>query len=127
MYEAIWVGVGGFIGAILRYVISGYIQNLSQSVSFPYGTLAVNVIGCVFIGTLSHLAEIKMGITTEMRLLLMIGLLGSFTTFSTFGNETVNLLQDHGIFAALINLGAHIFLGLLGVFLGRVLGILLWR
>ncbi|OCC15731.1 CrcB protein [Dissulfuribacter thermophilus] len=127
MYEAIWVGAGGFIGAILRYVISGYIQNLSQSVSFPYGTLAVNVIGCVFIGTLSHLAEIKMGMTTEMRLLLMIGLLGSFTTFSTFGNETVNLLQDQGIFAALINLGAHIFLGLLGVFLGRFLGILLWR
>ena len=92
------VGVGGFLGAVLRYWISGYVQNLTQSVAFPYGTLAVNISGCFLIGIFAHLVESQAGMTAEMRLLLMVGLLGSFSTYSTFSSETMNLLQDKGYF-----------------------------
>lgn len=127
MSKIILVGVGGFIGAALRYLISGYVQNLTQSVAFPHGTLAVNITGCFIIGMFSHLVESQVSITAEMRLLLMVGLLGSFTTYSTFSNETMNLLQDKRLFLALINIGTHIILGLSAVLLGRFTIITIWR
>jgi camphor resistance protein CrcB len=57
MYRLILIGAGGFIGSVLRYLVSGYVQELSNSVDFPYGTLAVNLIGCLLIGFLTQLAE----------------------------------------------------------------------
>ena len=119
MLNIILAGVGGFIGAVLRYLISGYVQNLTHSVAFPHGTLVVNVSGCFLIGILSHLFESYAGFTSEIRFLLMVGLLGSFTTYSTFGNETINLLQDQRFFLALMNIGTHIILGLSAVLIGR--------
>ena len=127
MHKMILVGLGGFIGAVLRYLISGCIQNLTQSVAFPYGTLAVNITGCFLIGILSHLVESQAGITVEMRLLLIIGLLGSFTTYSTFSNETMNLLQDQRLLLALLNIATHTILGLSAVLLGRFTIITIWR
>ncbi len=127
MNKIILVGVGGFIGATLRYLISGYVQNLTQSIAFPHGTLAVNITGCFLIGVLSQLVESQAGMTAEMRLLLMVGLLGSFTTYSTFSNETMNLLQDQRLFHALVNIVTHIILGLLAVLLGRFTVITIWR
>jgi CrcB protein len=127
MHKMILVGLGGFIGAVLRYLISGCIQNLTQSVAFPYGTLAVNITGCFLIGILSHLVESQAGITVEMRLLLIIGLLGSFTTYSTFSNETMNLLQDQRLLLALLNIATHTILGLSAVLLGRFTIINIWR
>ena len=127
MHKIILVGAGGFIGAALRYLISGYVQNLTQSVAFPHGTLAVNITGCFMIGIISHLIESQAGMTAEMRLLLMVGLLGSFTTYSTFSYETMNLLQDQRFFLVLINIGTHIILGLLAVLLGRFTIITIWR
>ncbi len=126
MYKAICIGVGGFIGAVLRYLISGYIQNLSNSISFPYGTLGVNILGCLMIGLFSHIIE-RIGIGIEFRLLIIIGLLGSFTTYSTFANETMNLLENKRILIALININAHILLGLSAVFIGQMIASLLWR
>ncbi len=127
MIKFILVGLGGFFGAILRYLASGFVQNISKSISFPYGTLAVNILGCFLIGVLSRLGEVKIGMSAEMRLFLMIGFLGSFTTFSTFANETLNLLQDTRFSLALINLGFHIFGGLIGVLFGQFLATLIWR
>jgi len=127
MHKIILIGTGGFMGAILRYLVSGYVQNLSESVSIPYGTFAVNIIGCFLFGMLSHLTELQIAMTLEMRLLLMVGFLGSFTTYSTFSNETMILLQDQRIFLAMINIGAHIFAGLTAVFLGRLIINLIWR
>lgn len=127
MNKILLVGLGGFIGAALRYLMSGYVQNLTQSVSFPHGTLAVNITGCFLIGILSHLVESQAGMTTEMRLLLMVGVLGAFTTYSTFGNETMNLLQEQRWFLALANIGTHIILGLAAVLLGRLTIIKIWR
>ncbi len=127
MNKIILVGVGGFIGAALRYLIGGYVQNLTQSIAFPYGTLVVNITGCFLIGILSQLVEFHAGLTAEMRILLMVGLLGSFTTYSTFSNETINLLQDQRIFLALTNIGTHIILGLSAVLIGRFTIITIWR
>ena len=127
MNKIILVGVGGFIGAALRYLIGGYVQNLTQSIAFPYGTLVVNITGCFLIGILSQLVEFHAGLTAEMRILLMVGLLGSFTTYSTFSNETINLLQDQRIFLALTNIGTHIILELSAVLIGRFTIITIWR
>lgn len=127
MGKALLVGLGGFAGSILRYWLSGYIQQLTQSATFPFGTLTVNLLGCLVIGFLSELAEMRSAFSAESRALLFIGLLGGFTTFSTFSNETTNLLRDGQNLPAGLNIGAHIVLGLAAVWLGRSLAYWIWR
>ena len=127
MRNLIIVGAGGFCGAILRYLISGGVQRWSQSVNFPYGTLAVNLIGCLVIGMLTRLDEVRSILSPEMRFLIMIGLLGAFTTYSTFSNEAMNLINDRRIHLALLYVGAHVVLGLGAVLLGRISTYLIWR
>ena len=126
MVKLLIIGLGGFVGAILRYSLSGVIQSASRSVSFPYGTLGVNVIGCFFIGLLSFLVESRGLFTPETRLFLAIGLLGSLTTFSTFGNETFELMRDSAFILAAANIGAQIFIGLAAVWCGRAMAHSLW-
>lgn len=127
MHKVLFVGLGGFVGAVLRYLVTWGVQVLTQSISFPYGTLTVNVLGCLLIGILSHLIEYQSVLTAEIRLLLIVGILGSFTTYSTFSHETVNLLHDQRLFLAFLNLAAHIILGLSAVILGRFIVIMIWR
>ena len=121
------IGMGGFFGAILRYAVGGAIQGLSKSALFPIGTLGVNVIGCLLIGFLSYLVEYRSMLSVEIRVFLMIGLLGAFTTYSTFGNETFELMRESSYLPALINVGAHLLLGLTAVWLGRAIGFAIWR
>jgi CrcB protein len=123
----LFIGLGGFLGSILRYVFSGYIQGLLRSADFPYGTMAVNITGCLIIGFLSQLAESQGAFTPETRAFLFIGLLGGFTTYSTFGNETMNLFRGSENVLALVNVAAHVVLGLGAVWLGRMLAHLIWR
>lgn len=127
MRNLIFVGVGGFCGAILRYLISGGVQKWSQSINFPYGTLAVNLVGCLVIGMLTRLDEIRSVLSPEMRFFIMIGLLGAFTTYSTFSNEAMNLINDQRFQSALFYVGAHVVLGLGAVLLGRLSTYLIWR
>ncbi len=127
MRNLFFVGIGGFMGAILRYTVSGFVQNLSHRIDFPFGTLVVNVVGCFFIGALSQLVETQMVLSAEVRLLLLVGVLGAFTTYSTFSNETVSLLQDQEMLLALMNIGMHLVLGLGAVILGRFAMIAIWR
>jgi CrcB protein len=127
MHRILIVGTGGFVGAVLRYGLSGLVQRWSGSVGFPFGTLAVNVLGCLIIGILWRMDEIHSLLSTEARLFLMVGILGAFTTFSTFGNETLNLANDRGIVLALLNIGVHIVFGLSAVILGRLTVFALWR
>ncbi|GIU82348.1 MAG: chromosome condensation protein CcrB [Pyrinomonadaceae bacterium] len=127
MHRLLLIGLGGFVGSILRYLVSGWVQNLSNSFSFPFGTLAVNLIGCFVIGFLSYLAEERGVFTTEARLLIFTGFLGGFTTFSTFGNETVNLFRDGESSLAFFNIGSHIVFGILFVWIGRAIAYLIWK
>lgn len=127
MHKVFFVGLGGFIGAVLRYLVTGGVQSLAQSITFPYGTLTVNVTGCFLIGIFSHLIEYQAAMTAETRLLLIVGILGSFTTYSTFSHETINLLRDQRLFLAFLYFATHIILGLSAVILGRFIVIMIWR
>lgn len=127
MDRVLLAGVGGFIGTVLRYLLSGFIQQVTQNVVFPYGTLVVNLIGCLAIGFLSELAEARGIFTGESRVFVFVGILGGFTTFSSFGNETVNLLRDGESLPALFNISLQIFLGLGLVLAGRAIANLIWR
>lgn len=110
------VGAGSFMGGILRYLVTILVNNRYIS-SFPFGTLAVNIIGCFFIGLVFGLTE-KEYLHTDSRLFLATGVLGGFTTFSSFSNETLTLLRDGQYIYAFTNVGLSLFLGLLATFLG---------
>ncbi len=120
MVKILIVGVGGFIGAVCRYLLSGAAQRLGGG-TFPAGTLVVNVLGCLAIGMAMTFVTDRPLLSSHARLFLMIGLLGSFTTFSTFGYETVELLGDGEFGPAIWNMGGNILLGLMAVILGRLI------
>jgi CrcB protein len=127
VFNVLIVGIGGFIGSVLRYLVSGWVQQYSKSLDFPYGTLTVNLIGCFVIGFLGELAEARGILASETRLLVFIGLLGGFTTFSSFGNDTLNLARSGQMINALTNVVANVVFGLLLVWLGRTVAYLVWR
>lgn len=120
MKELLIVGLGGFVGAVSRYLAAGWVQNLSNS-HFPFGTMAVNGIGSFVIGLLAGISQHAI-ISPQMRLFVFIGLLGAFTTFSTFSYETMMLLRSGVIWEAFLNIIVSLILGLLLVVLGYALG-----
>ena len=122
MKELLFVGAGGFVGSVLRYLVGGAAQRLAPTLSFPLGTFTVNVVGCLAIGLLSGLAETRDLIGPQARLFLTVGLLGGFTTFSAFGYETVVLARDAERLYALVNVAASVTVGLGAVWVGQVLG-----
>ena len=126
MSNVLLIGMGGFIGAILRYSISGFVQGWSKGNPFPIGTLAVNILGCFVIGLLSQLAETHGLFSPEARSLVFIGFLGAFTTFSTFGNDTMNLFSSSP-WLSITNVSAHIVLGLIAVWVGRNVSLFVWK
>jgi CrcB protein len=121
MRNLILIGLGGFLGAILRFSVSDLVQQWFKSVHFPYGTLVVNLLGCFLLGGLSHAAELKGLMSTEARAFMFIGLLGAFTTFSAFGNDTVSLIRKGEDILSLLNIGLNLGLGLTAVWLGQTL------
>ena len=127
MINFLLIGAGGFIGSVLRYLVSGSVQTLSQSIAFPYGTLAVNVLGCLCIGFLSELFAARSFISTDTQAFLVVGILGGFTTFSAFGYETMNLIREGDAALALMNVGAQVLAGLGAVWLGYTLAFALLR
>ncbi len=127
MVTILYVALGGALGSVSRYLLGTWAQTVSRSIDFPYGTLTVNLIGCFVIGFLSQLAEGRGAFTSESRMLVFIGILGGFTTFSSFGNDTINLLRDGEAFNALVNVGANVIVGLFLVWLGRAIAYWIWR
>jgi CrcB protein len=121
MLRVLLVGAGGFLGAVLRYAVGGWVHNALDSPWFPYGTLVVNVAGCLLIGFLASLAEARSFFGPEVRLFLFIGILGGFTTFSSFAYETFSLARDSENLAAMTNVLAQVVLGLAAVWLGHLL------
>lgn len=112
------VGAGGFLGSVARYAVGGLAQRLAPEALFPWGTLAVNVIGCLLIGFAVSLGETKGWLGPGGRAFLLVGLLGGFTTFSSFGYETWNLVRDGQLGFGLANACANMVLGLLAVLVG---------
>lgn len=110
------VGLGSFMGGISRYFLSVYITNRFISV-FPFGTMAVNIIGCFVIGFVYGIAE-KGHLNPEWRLFLATGMLGGFTTFSSFSHETITLFREEQYLFAFANVGFSIILGLAATLAG---------
>ncbi len=111
------VGLGGFAGSVARYFVSKL--NLTIDVwSIPIGTLTVNIVGSYIIGLLTGISEKSMIMTPELRLLLMVGLCGGFTTFSSFTNENLMLMHNGQVFSLLIYTGLSVMLGFVAVYLG---------
>ncbi|MCP4360133.1 MAG: fluoride efflux transporter CrcB [Chloroflexi bacterium] len=123
MSTLIAIAAGGAVGATLRFIVSGAAYNRFGT-DFPYGTLLVNVIGCFLIGFLSRYFE-DVVVTPNGRALILTGGLGAFTTFSTYGLETVNLWRDGEMRLALLDIFTNNILGiifvLLGFFLAQIL------
>ena len=127
MLRVLLVGLGGFIGSILRYLLSGLAQRITDQSSFPIGTLLINLTGCLLIGVLSQLAESRGVFSSAARTLVFIGILGGYTTFSTFSNETINLFRNGQAPLALVNIVVQVIGGLALVWAGRAAGQLIWR
>jgi len=120
----ILVFLGGGIGASARYWMQGAVHRMAGA-GFPYGTLAVNVFGSLLIGVLMSLFEERFVVNSSVRVFLTVGILGGFTTFSSFSFETMALLRDGSYALGFWNIGSNIVLCLGATWLGMVLGKLL--
>jgi CrcB protein len=117
------VGSGGFIGSVLRYLIGLYLTR-QTSTTFPTGTFLVNLSGCLIIGIFAGLIDHRQLFSSDVRFFIMIGLLGGFTTFSSYGLETLNLLRsgEHvtALLYVLLSVGGGLLLAALGFWLATL-------
>ena len=121
MIQTIAIASGGAIGALLRFWVSTWVYaRLGRD--FPWGTLAVNVAGSLLMGLLYILLIERLSVPPVWRAALLVGLLGAFTTFSTFSIETLNLIEDGALLKALMNILLSVTLCLLGAWLGVLFG-----
>ncbi|HEY5535675.1 MAG TPA: fluoride efflux transporter CrcB [Ignavibacteria bacterium] len=119
MKQLLIVGFGGFIGSIARFLVSKL--NLHwHFLSIPMGTLTVNVLGSLIIGFLAGVSAKSEIISPAMRLFLMVGICGGFTTFSSFTNENLTLMQNGQFFSVLLYTGFSLLFGFLAVYLGYI-------
>ncbi len=115
--RTVLVALGGAAGSVSRYLVSAFVQ-AARPGSFPWGTFAVNVLGCFLAGVVAGLAEGRGVLGPEGRILLLTGFLGGFTTFSAFGLETVQLLRGGQVAAAGLNVGLQLLCGAAAVAAG---------
>lgn len=120
MKQLLIVGLGGFIGSVARFLVSK-LNIYVHFFSIPVGTLTVNITGSFIIGLLAGIASRSELISYNMRLFLMVGICGGFTTFSSFTNENFTLIQNGQLLSALLYTGLSLFLGFIAVYLGYML------
>ena len=118
MQKLLIVGIGGFIGCCLRYLITSYSPKIFGT-QLPYGTLIVNVIGGILIGLVMDFSIKSDVISPNLKLFLTTGLMGGLTTFSTFSYETINLINGGKCLLGTLNICLNLFLSLGGVILGK--------
>ena len=123
MTSYLWVAVGGAVGSVTRFWLSGVVDQRWET--FPWGTMAVNVTGSVLIGMLAALSEPhgRWFVSSELRQFLMIGVCGGYTTFSSFSLQTLNLARDGEWLPAAMNVALSVVLCLAGVWLGNSLAL----
>lgn len=126
MTKSLLVGFGGFLGSIARYLAGGAVHRLAEGSVFPYGTLFVNVTGCLAIGFLAALSEARGVLSPEARVFLLIGVLGGYTTFSSFGYETLQLVRGGEMLAAAANVLVQVVVGLGAVWAGAATARMIW-
>jgi CrcB protein len=122
MNPILLVGLGGFVGSVTRYKLSGLILHHTLNGRFPAGTFVVNILGCLVIGVLAGVIEKRHIFPREIQLLLITGFLGGFTTFSAFGLETIALLRQGAVAIATAYVAMSVIGGLACVWLGLRLG-----
>lgn len=120
MDRILCVGIGSLLGGLARYGLTGLVHRYLNG-SFPYGTLAVNTLGCLVIGSVLYLVQDRSMLGPNARLFITVGLLGGFTTFSAFGYETMELLRGGEVRWAFLNVAGNVILGLGAVWLGRAI------
>ncbi|MGM4909782.1 fluoride efflux transporter CrcB [Rhizobium sp. 768_B6_N1_8] len=117
MFQALLVAVGGAIGSLLRYYVGlGSLRLMGPG--FPWGTLIVNVVGCFIIGVLAEMIMRRFNASVELRLLLITGFLGGFTTFSAFSLDAITLFERGDVFAGGIYITASVGLSMVAVMAG---------
>ena len=116
MNKLVWIALGGLVGTLCRYSLSAFVDERSHS-SFPYGTLAVNLLGCFIAGLMFPIFE-RLGVSPDLRLAVFTGFLGGFTTFSAYGLQTIVLAQGQMMSMAAVNVVVSNVGGLLMVWLG---------
>lgn len=124
MQKTILIGLAGLIGTLCRYWLSGLVAR-KYGETFPLGTLVVNVAGCFFAGSLFYLTEERFLVSPTLRIVILVGLLGGFTTFSSFGLQTFTLLREGEFALATLNVTISNLLGLLMLWVGYSLAKLL--
>jgi len=117
----LFVGCGGFIGAVLRYIISSTVDSRFAPTVLPFGTLSVNLIGCFLLGLIGGLIQAHQLFSPSVRVFLTIGVLGGFTTYSTFAFESLTLLMAGSWLRSAIYVSLHVFLGISAAGLGYAL------
>jgi len=120
MRNYLLVAAGAAVGGVFRFWLSGSVQKLFNA-AFPYGTLAVNILGSFFLAFIIFYFDAQELISSELKVLLTLGLCSGFTTFSTFSLETVYLLQDAEYVYAVLNAAANLFLTVAAVILAYYL------
>ncbi len=117
MEKFVFIGLGGFLGSIARYGLASFVQTKTESL-FPYGTMLVNVLGCFFIGLLMTLFQERIVVGENIRLFLIIGVLGGFTTFSSFSYDTFAMVKTGNLLGAGLNAGISLFGCLIATWIG---------
>ena len=121
MQKTIYIALAGLVGTLLRYWVSGFVAR-RYGETFPWGTMTVNLIGCLVTGAVFFLTEERFLVSPALRAVILIGLLGGFTTFSSYGLQTFTLLRDGELGLAILNVAASNILGLFMVWVGYSLG-----
>ncbi|NPA04719.1 MAG: fluoride efflux transporter CrcB [Crenarchaeota archaeon] len=122
--DLLLVGVGGFLGAVSRWILSKIVQDGLQ---FPIGTIVVNFLGCILLGFVLYSTIFYDVFTREQRLLIATGFAGSFTTFSTFSFEGFELWAEGLQLSAILYVAASLILGFIGIYIGRTLALTVYR
>lgn len=121
MEKILYVGIGGLLGATLRYLVNLWsVEKLGFA--FPYGTLIVNIIGCFILGVFVTICSEKLLANENLRLFVVVGFAGGLTTFSALSYETIKLVESYEILMAGLNIGANAFLGIIFMVFGMAIG-----
>lgn len=125
MLKFIYIGIGGFLGSVLRYIFTKYLNNIFNNI--PIGTLVVNIIGSFLLGLLIYSVSFGVNIKSDTRDFIAIGFLGAFTTMSTFAYESFRMFELSEWFLFGLNLFLNIFVCLLAVYAGKQVSLILFK